>query len=119
MKRILIVTPDPETGETLRLKCELEGFEVVQTILIEEAAANLKTLKPDVCVIDVIGLDDDELKETASLLKEAHKEKSRTVLLMPCDPCIKDLPKFKADQVIKKPYDLNFFSKSIRDLLRI
>jgi DNA-binding response OmpR family regulator len=118
MKHILIVTPDPETGETLRLKCELEGFTVTHAVLIDEATTCLKSLKPDVCVIDVIGLDDVELDDTVKLLNEAHKAKSSTLLLMPCAPCIKKLPSLKADQIIKKPYDLNFFTKSIQDLTK-
>jgi CheY-like chemotaxis protein len=131
MATILLIGPDPETREVLKLLLEVEGHEVMTALGAEDAIPILKRKKPSVSVMDMIGYDPSEEDDVSQMTKAASKESVLSVVLLPrankgpagplniCEACepvsSKKLP--KADLLIRKPYELTALIGQINALI--
>jgi CheY-like chemotaxis protein len=108
MKSILIVSPDPEAANILRLRLELDDCRVLTAIDKEEAIAQLKNDQPCLAVIDMINCGDDEAEETSQIISALRKKKIKTAVLLPRMTENSRLFKItEPDLVVRKPYNVN------------
>ena len=54
MKKILLVEDDKFLANLLKLKLSKQGFEIIQAYDGEEAIAKLRSIKPDLILLDII-----------------------------------------------------------------
>jgi len=130
MASILIIGPDPETREILKLRFEVDGIEVTTALGKEDAVPAIKKDRPDCALIDLIDLSEGETKEALAIIRAVTQAKIQSILLMPrgftesppkkdCETCgISFKEKIaKADLVINKPYDLNALIEQVSRLI--
>lgn len=132
MASILLIGPDPETREILKLRLEVEGFGVLTALGQEDAALLIERKRPAAVIVDMIDYDEDEQKEVLEIIKKTGQMKVSSVLLLPrgnlaitapaaklCDFCRPSATHTapKTDLVIKKPYDLNALVAQIKKLI--
>lgn len=118
MKSILIVSPDPEAANILRLRLELDGYEVKSAIDKEETLAQTGKDAPCLAVIDMINSDDEEAAEISQIISALQKKKIKTAVLLPRmteNSRLFTLP--KSDIVVRKPYNVNALARQLIDLL--
>lgn len=105
MASLLLIGPDPQTREILKLRFEVEDINVSTALGKNDFLSLMKGVLPDAVIIDLFDYDAEEIKEIAAITKELIKKKLRSVLLLPRGQLTKKLPKI--DLIIRKPYDLN------------
>ncbi len=134
MATILIIGPDPETREILRLRFEVDGFEVAAALGKDDALSLLGRKKPDAIIVDMIGYDEEEKAEISSITKKTGRLDIPSVLLLPrgndsisrpavkvCELCAAEEPPVikppAAHLHIKKPYDLTNLVREVKNLI--
>ena len=141
MASILLIGPDPETTEMLKLRFEVDGFEVAAALGKADAMTFIKKVKPAAALIDMISYDVDEIKETTEVIKALGGNKICSVLLVPRGSSSPDIvctaPPYRrsaaksretrggsfvqkmpqADMVVRKPYDLNVLVEEVYRLI--
>jgi len=78
--RILVVDDDELLQELVKIALEGEGYSVVQALTGAEMRQHLKTLKPDLIVLDVL-LPDADGRDLLAALKKDPKTTTIPVLL--------------------------------------
>lgn len=131
MATILLIGPDPETREILKLRLEVAGHSVLTALGEDDAIPVLKGKKPAVSVIDMVGCDASEQKEAETIAKAASKMGVSSILLLPrakkgpakskkvCGSCgpVSDEISPSADLIVRKPYDLTALVNEIDRLI--
>jgi len=141
MSSILLIGPDPEIIEVLKLRLEVDGHEVITALGKDDSLSMIRHAKPMAAVIDMIGYDADELREIEAITNVLSRTKVRSVLLLPrglpadIATCVRFPQSKKAektseyrdsteiwnipknDLVVRKPYDLNKLIKEIYRLI--
>jgi len=133
MTSILLIGPDPQTREILKLRFEVDGYDVATAIGKSDVLELMSRMRPDLALIDMIDYE-DEWKEVISIAKVLKKAKSISVLLLPRgivldektskrrEAC-KDALKVRsvktplADLIVTKPYDLNVLTQQVYNLI--
>jgi len=134
MATILLIGPDPETREVLKLRFEVDGHNVLAALGREDALPIAKAKKPQLALIDMIDYIPDEIGETQSMTKELNKMGISSVLLLPrgllrsakevCNLCdshdsAEKTELSKANLIIRKPYDLNVLTQEVYQIINI
>ena len=118
MDTVLIVGCDPEAINILKLRLEVEEFEVKEAWGKDDTKTLLKSLAPKVALIDMISCDEEETKETSQILTLLNQNKIRSVLLLPRGSSQTKTPRLPhSDMVIKKPYELNALIEEMRKMI--
>lgn len=113
MKRMLVITPDPETTEVLTLRFELEGFDVIHCLTSAVGPEHFTAHEPQVCIIDIVGIKTGELEGTQEFLKQAPIDTTPVIILTPVVPDSKTYPTLHAYHILKKPYNLTTLVKMV------
>ncbi len=132
MAHILIIGPDPEAREVLKLRFEVEGLSVSTALGSDDAAFLIEQRRPDAVMIDMMGYDENEQNEIRRIIKKTEQMKSPSVLLLPrdntaltktavklCDFCgpAAGKSKLNADLIVRKPYDLDTLIAKTKHLI--
>jgi CheY-like chemotaxis protein len=134
MAIILLIGPDPETREVLKLRFEVDGHHVLAALGKEDALPIAKAKKPQIALIDMIDYIPGEIGETRSMTRELNKMGVSSVLLLPrgllrvtkevgrlresCGSVSEgELP--EANLIIRKPYDLNALAHEVYRIINI
>jgi len=120
MRRILIISPDPETARMLDLRFDLDGYTVETTLDMKEARNVARRNPYHVFLLDMIETDRSQMKEVQELAKYARANRGiQTIVLLPRGQ--RDLklkkPGWKPDLIIKKPYELGQLVASLSCLV--
>ena len=113
MKRILIVTPDPETAETLRLAFELKGFEVIHALSPAVAFDHFKAHDPHIIIVDVMGISMGEFEVTENFVGQIASDARPTFVLTFKIPPPGECPTLHANHLLIKPYNLTTLVKMV------
>lgn len=106
MKRMLVITPDPESAEILRLAFELQDFSVTHALSSSVALEHFKTHNPHIIILDVLGTKTSELEIAEEFVNQMRGSARPTFVLTPRIPDWKAFPMLHANHVLKKPYNL-------------
>lgn len=117
MKRILIVTPDPETAETLRLAFELNNFEVIHALSSAVAFDYFKAHDPHIIIVDVMGVRTGEIKSAEDFVGRTAPDTRPTFILSPTIPPMGEYPALHANHLLKKPYNLTTLVKMVTKIM--
>lgn len=119
MKKIIIISTDPETARTLSLRFELEDYAVDTAIDFKEAAAVANQGTFSLVLIDMVVDDPAQWKELKDFLNRKGKGRARqTVLMLPRGLHAIDLKWLghKPALLIRKPYDLEAVVREVNKL---
>ena len=114
MASILIIGPDPETREILKLRFEVDGVSVLTALGSGDALPQIKSKKPDAVIVDLVDYDSGEMKEVSAIVKATKNTKTGLALLWPRGG-VESPP--KTDLIVRKPYDLNVLAKQMGKLI--
>jgi len=117
MKNILIITPDLEILNILKLRLELNGYKVMSALDKEEAIICTKKQKPCLAIIDILNFADDEAANALFLNKFFINRKIKTAILLPRMAENSCSFKFKANLLIKKPYNISTLARQLDELI--
>ena len=111
MKRILIITPDPEAARTLELAFELDGWEVAHSATVKGAHAG----KTNLVLLDMV-------EGAHAFEKEIDKATFKGMRIMAIAPRGKREKAVKeglpmTDLVLKRPYELTHLVKTAGELI--
>jgi DNA-binding response OmpR family regulator len=106
MKRMLVITPDPESAEILRLAFELKDFSVTHALSSSVALDHFKAHKPHIIILDVLGTKTSELETAEEFITQMKDDVRPTFVLTPRVPDWKAFPLLHANHILKKPYNL-------------
>jgi len=103
---MLVITPDPELAEILRLAFELQDFSVTHALSSSVALDHFKAHKPHIIILDVLGTKTSELEIAEEFITQMQDDARPTFVLTPSIPGLKAFPMINANQILKKPYNL-------------
>jgi len=106
MKRMLIVTSDPETAEILRLAFELKDFTVTHALSPSVAMDHFRAHDPHIVIFEVMGLTTDELQRVEEFVIGTKDSSRPTFVLTPRVPDARRFPSLNAGHILKKPFNL-------------
>jgi DNA-binding response OmpR family regulator len=95
MKRMLVITPDPESAEILR-----------HALSSSVALDHFKAHDPHIVILDVLGTKTSELEIAEEFVAQMQDDARPTFVLTPRVPDWKAFPILHANHVLKKPYNL-------------
>jgi DNA-binding response OmpR family regulator len=117
MKRMLIVTPDPESAEILRLAFELKDFSVTHALSSSVAVDHFRAHDPHIVIFDVLGMKTEELRKAEEFINDTKDNPRPTLVLTPRVPNPQSFPILASGHVLKKPYDLTTLVKMVVTLV--
>ena len=103
---MLLITPDPESAEILKLAFELKDFTVTHALSSSVAMDHFRAHNPHIVILDVLGTKTSELETAEQFISQMRDGARPTFVLIPCIPDQKVFPKLHANHVLKKPYNL-------------
>ena len=106
MKRLLVITPDPESAEILRLAFELQDFSVTHALSSSVALDHFKAHNPHIIILDVLGTKTSEMETVEEFITQIQDDARPTFVLTPRIPDRKAFPMIHANRILKKPYNL-------------
>lgn len=106
MKRMLVITPDPESAEILRLAFELQDFSVTHALSSSVALDHFKAHNPHIIILDMLGTKTSEMETAEEFITQMQGNERPTFLLTPRIPDPKAFPMIHANHILKKPYNL-------------
>ncbi|OGQ23460.1 MAG: hypothetical protein A3I05_07975 [Deltaproteobacteria bacterium RIFCSPLOWO2_02_FULL_44_10] len=112
------MSPDTETQELLKLRCELAGFDVLLGFSEAEVQALLPTSIPDVIIIDLTSHDASDKQEAHHIFTHLQGTKTIRVLIAPrsAQEVIDDVESWPVDLIIRKPFELESVVARIEEL---
>jgi DNA-binding response OmpR family regulator len=106
MTKILIIEDSDALVDILSRFLTKKKYDVASASSGQEALKKIPSYNPDIALLDV-KLNGADGREICSYIK-SHKENSVKILLISASPeLLKNYQSFGADDVLKKPFDLN------------
>lgn len=103
---MLVITPDPESAEILRLAFELQDFSVIHALSPSVALDHFKVHDPHIIILDVLGTKTSELEIAEEFVTQMQDDARPTFVLTPRIPDWKAFPMLHSKHILKKPYNL-------------
>ena len=103
---MLLITPDPESAEILRLAFELKNISVIHALSSSVALDQVKAHDPHIIVLDVLGTKMSELEIAEEFVNQMRSNPRPTFVLTPRVPDRNSFPILHSSNILKKPYDL-------------
>lgn len=118
MSSLLLISPDTETQELLKLRCELAGFDVFLGFSANEVTALLGSVMPDIIIVDLLSYDAAEKEEALRIFHEIIPENTLRVLIAPRSTHhLDDVKDWPVDLILRKPLELESVTHRITELL--
>jgi DNA-binding response OmpR family regulator len=121
MKKILVADDEPDIVDTLTIRLEAAGFEVITAFDGLEALNKAREQQPDLIILDVM-LPKLDGFQVSRLIKFDEKYSGTPILMLTAKTQEKDKVtglKMGADGYITKPYDPQELLRTIRSLLHM
>ncbi len=121
MARVLVVDDDAVNREILRLHLGRNGHTVLEADNGEQGIAALRSLRPDLVILDVIMPEADGSEVFRVLRRDPRTQNIPVMMLSIRDPYMEELPgwEFGADVYITKPYDPVHLTQTVERLLSV
>ena len=118
--KVLVVEDEEALAKVLKMRLEIEGFEVRTAGDGREALRLIGRQRPDIVVCDLM-MPVMDGKEVTRVIKSDAKLKSIPVLILSAlkrDKDVNEVMALGADGFAAKPFDSKELTKRIRDLLK-
>jgi DNA-binding response OmpR family regulator len=114
-KRVLVVDDHPGVLKFIEIDLKLRGFEVFSAVSGKKALELVKSVAPDILLLDMIMPDMDGFE----ILKELRTFSDLPVIAFSASPGNQDPALTSgADEFVHKPFDPDDMSRRIRELLK-
>jgi len=125
MAKILVIDDDQDLLDAVRLMLETEHFEVETALTPEQGIEQVKSVAPDLVVLDVMMPNDYEGFAVARTIREELKLRSLPIIILSCVHEKKAVPyRFAPDEdylpvdvFLDKPIDTARLLEIVRELL--
>lgn len=127
--KILVVDDEEDVLETIRYRLEHEGYEVVAAVNGWEAIGAARLAKPDLVVLDVMLPKENGYRVSRTFREDEAAgvyPKRLPVLLLTARDLSTDGDREKmfmefadADEVIYKPFDMDYLVRRVQELLSV
>ena len=114
---MLLVTPDPEAAEMLKLAFELKDFEVIHALSSAVAFDHFKAHDPHIIIVDVMGIGTSELEGAEHFVDQTAPDARPTFIIAPMIPPMGEYPALHANHLLKKPYNLMTLVKMVTEIM--
>jgi CheY-like chemotaxis protein len=118
--KVLVVEDEDALAKVLKLRLEMEGFDVRTAADGQEAMQQIRSSRPDIVVCDLMMPIMDGTEVTRAV-KSDPKLKSIPILILTAlkrEKDIAELKKLGAEGFASKPFDSKELTAQIRELLR-
>ena len=127
MAKILLIDDDPDFQATTRLVLEKNGFSVFSALTPEEGLGSVKTVKPDLVILDVLMPKDYEGFAVARSIREDLDMRTLPVILLTAVHSEKKVPYrfapheewLPVDFFMDKPVEPEVLVSKVKELLNI
>ena|ERR1700744_5007840 len=113
MKRILFVDDDVDLLLTVKALLGRKGFEVATTTSCKEALEILRAFQPDLILLDINVGDDDGRLVCRQIKEQAAYAHVPVILVSANDEALRTYRDYRADSVVKKPFDFSELVESL------
>ena len=115
MARVLVLDENKYLRMLYALELAAEGYEVVLAASADEALERLKTMRPDIVVMDICRKDPEGAPDTAAILRRTYK--LPVILNTTLEVSEGDWPASVVDARLVKSSDFSELKAKIRELL--
>lgn len=117
MGNILIVDDHEELLEILSTFLKMKGYNVEYVLSQEKARKTLSVSIPDLILLDV-RMNGEDGRELCKEIKEKYNPNIPIILLSASPNLLKDYEKWKADDIIEKPFELKTIIEKLNAVLK-
>ncbi len=119
IQKVLIVEDDAEIRHFIKTYLEMEGYQIIEACNGKEALNLVHRKKPNLVVTDLMMPEMDGV-EFYKIMKENNETKAIPIIVLTVKNSFDDIRYaylIGVDEYITKPFDPNFLSTKIRELL--
>ena len=116
---ILVVDDSPELLEVFKYFLEHAGYNVISRLTLSNIAEDIRDLKPDVILLDVI-LSGEDGREICRFLKNTPETMDLPIILMSANhKALEEYTECVADEILQKPFNLSEVIQKIESVLKL